>query len=72
MFDEECEVIIEQTMQQQCTEVEQIEQEEQCNTVTEQECNIVKEYKCKQASPVDHSASSSYELQQQVLNNGPS
>ena len=48
IFDEKCEVIIEQATVEQCTEVEQIEYEEQCTTVNEQQCSTVQEYKCEQ------------------------
>ena len=60
-------MIIEQTLQQQCKEVEQTEYEEQCSTLTEEKCSMVTEYKCKQpqlGSPVDPLTYNPYEVNQ--------
>ena len=58
-------MIIEQTLQEQCKEVEETEHDEQCNTVTVQECSTVQEYKCTHqqlASPIDPIIADSYDL----------
>ena len=47
IFDEKCEVIIEQATEEQCTEVDQTEFEEQCTTAIEEKCSTVQEYKCE-------------------------
>jgi len=47
VYDEQCEVIIEQTMEEQCTEVEQTEYEEQCTNGYEQQCETVQQYQCQ-------------------------
>ena len=65
-------MIIEQTLQEQCKEVEETEYEEQCDTVTVQECSTVHEYKCTQqlASPVDPIIANSYDLSKVCNKNG--
>ena len=58
-------MIIEQTLQQQCQEIEQTDYEEQCSTVTEEKCSMVTEYKCKKpqfASSVDPLTYNPYEV----------
>ena len=40
-------MIIEQSVEQQCTEVEQTEYEEQCSTGYEQQCETVQQYQCQ-------------------------
>ena len=66
-------MIIEQTLHEQCKEVEETEYEEQCDTVTVQECSTVQEYKCTQqqlASPLDPIIANSYELSKVCNKNG--
>ena len=57
-MDEKCEVIIEQTVEEQCTEVEQMEFEEECTTNYEEKCDIVEEYLCDQELLVEAPISS--------------
>ena len=45
-------MIIEHTVEQQCTEVEQTEYEEQCSTSYEQLCETVDHYQCLDEEPL--------------------
>ena len=65
VFEDECEVIIEQVVEQQCKQVEGTEFEEQCNTIMDEECTMKEEYICEQPPP-GYGQQSNYGVQQRI------
>ena len=46
ILEEKCEVIIEQKVEQKCTDIEKTEFEEHCTTEYEEVCDTVQQYEC--------------------------
>ena len=51
VIDEKCEVIIEETITQKCTSVENTVYEEECSTTEEETCDSYQEYVCDEVAP---------------------
>ena len=60
ILEEKCEVIIEHTVEQKCTDIEKTEFEEQCTTEYKEVCETVQQYKCDDEDVAAVAPSTSY------------